>query len=386
MVKRRGKNDGSLYKRRNGTWRALVSVNGKRISHTAETKAECQRWIRLMLHQLDQGWDYASGTVPLDEYLYQWLNTHKVTLRDHTTHRYNQLIRDHIVPNIGENKLKDLTLAGVERFYSLLIETGIGVRTIREVHAVLHKALKKAVRYGYIQNNPVHGASLPRYTHAEMQVFDESQVTQFLVASHNTVHEALFHLAVVTGMRQGELFGLNWSDLKWNSGILYIKRQVQRVPGQGWKFIEPKTKAGRRTVRLGEETLQFLREYRERQRAYKEKVGERWQDHELIFPSSVGTPLNPSNLRRVFNRTLDVAGLSRIRFHDLRHTAASLMLNHGIPVIVVSKILGHAKPSTTMDIYGHLIHEMQGEAVQVMEELVTPIRVEISESVKDIRS
>jgi integrase len=170
----------------------------------------------------------------------------------------------------------------------------------------------------------------------------------------------------------------------WNSGVLYVQLQVQQVPGQSWKFIEPKTKSGRRTIRLGEGTLQILREHRELQQEYKAKVGKRWQEHNLIFPSSVGTPLNPSNLRIVFNRTLDAAGLPRIRFHDLRHTAASLMLNQGVPVIVVSKILGHAKPSTTLDIYGHLIHKMQAEAAQVMDDLVTPIRVEISESIKDI--
>ena len=170
----------------------------------------------------------------------------------------------------------------------------------------------------------------------------------------------------------------------WNGGVLYIKRQVQQVPGQGWKFIEPKTKSGRRSIRLGEGTLQILREHHELQKEHKAKVGKRWQEYNLIFPSSVGTPLNPSNLRIDFIRTLDAAGLSRIRFHDLRHTAASLMLNHGVAVIVVSKILGHAKPSTTMDIYGHLIHEMQEEAAQVMDDLVTPIRVEITESIEDI--
>jgi integrase len=384
MAKKRSNNEGSIYRRNNGTWRALVSVNGKRVSYSAKTKAECQKWIRRILHQHDLGWDFDGSQVTLEEYLYQWLNAHKVTLRDHTIYRYQQIINLHIVPHIGDISLKDLHLARVESFYAYLIDAGVGTRTIREVHAVLHKSLKKAVRYGYIQNNPVHGAALPRYRHAEMQILDESQVTQFLVASHNSRHRALYHLAVVTGSRQGELFGLKWSDLMWNSGVLYIKRQVQQVPGQGWKFIEPKTKSGRRSIRLGEGTLQILREHHGLQQEHKAKVGKRWQEYNLIFPSSVGTPLNPSNLRIDYIRTLDAAGLPRIRFHDLRHTAASLMLNHGVAVIVVSKILGHAKPSTTMDIYGHLIHEMQEEAAQVMDDLVTPIRVEITESIEEI--
>ena len=146
MAKRRGNHEGSLYRRENGSWRALVSVNGQRVSYTARTKTECQQWIRKMLHELDRGWDYDGGRVPLGKYLSQWLDVHKVTLRDHTIHRYSQIIRNYIVPHIGDIKLGDLHLARVERFYALLIESGVGTRTIREVHAVLHKALKKAVK------------------------------------------------------------------------------------------------------------------------------------------------------------------------------------------------------------------------------------------------
>lgn len=126
-----------------------------------------------------------------------------------------------------------------------------------------------------------------------------------------------------------------------------------------------------------------MRDHYEQQQSQKDKAGERWQENDLIFPSAVGTPLNPNNLGLDFIRTLEEGGLPRIRFHDLRHTAASLMLIYGIPVRVVSKIFGHAKPSTTMDIYGHLIHDMQDEAARVMESLVTPIRGDITESVKE---
>jgi integrase len=217
-----------------------------------------------------------------------------------------------------------------------------------------------------------------------MQVLVESHVTQFLVAAHESRHEALYHLAVVTGMRQGELFGLKWSDLHWNNGNLQVRRQVQEVRGQSWSFIEPKTRAGRRSIQIGEGTLQVLRIHRERQALQKAAAGARWKDYDLIFPSSVGTPLNPTNLRNDFHQTLERVGLPKIRFHDLRHTAASLMLNHGIPVIVVSKILGHSKPSITLDIYGHLFHEMQNEAARIMDDLVTPIQVEFAESLQEI--
>lgn len=290
-----------------------------------------------------------------------------------THDQYRRTVEKHILPHIGNIRLKDLRPERVERLYASLLKSGSGVRTVRIVHAVLHRSLEKAVRYGLILRNPTDGAALPQYTHAEMQMLDETQVSHLLMAAKGSRHEALYHLAVTTGMRMGELFGLRWSDLHWVSGRITVRRQVQYVPGHGWSFVEPKTRSGRRAIKLGEGVLQALREHLERQQKEQDVGGERWVDYDLIFPSKSGTPLDPSNLRLDFARVLQRGGLPKIRFHDLRHTAASLMLNHGIPVIVVSKILGHSKTSITMDIYGHLSNEMQDEAAQLMDELVTPI-------------
>ena len=210
-----------------------------------------------------------------------------------------------------------------------------------------------------------------------MSVLDEEQVSRFLTGSQGTRFQALYHLAVVTGLRQAELFGLKWADVSWTKGILNVRRQVQRVPGKVCVFSEPKTRAGRRTVKLGEGTLQSLREHYQKQQMDKEVTGTRWKEGDLIFPSTIGTPLDQSNLLGEYYQVLKKAGLPKIRFHDLRHTAASLMLNHGVPVLVVSKILGHSKPSVTLDIYGHLYNEMQDEAARVMDDLVTPLRIEM---------
>ena len=182
-----------------------------------------------------------------------------------------------------------------------------------------------------------------------MQVWNDSQVSLFLVSAESSNYKALYHIAITTGMRQGEIIGLQWSDLDWNRGTIQIQRQVQRVRGQGWSFLEPKTRKGRRKIILGEGTLYALRTHREQQRIKIEVAGERWQRHDLIFPNSIGNPIDPSHLRLDFNRLKVDAGLPKIRFHDLRHTAASLMLNNGVPPIVVSRILGHSKPSNTLD-------------------------------------
>ncbi len=189
---------------------------------------------------------------------------------------------------------------------------------------------------------------------------------------------ALYHLAVSTGMRQGELLGLKWSDLDCKQGLLQVQRQLTKKKGGGFEFTAPKTKAGTRRLDLGESALRVLRDHRQQQYLEMQSVGDDWQDNDLVFPSTIGTPYNRSNLRKRFKLILDEAGLPEIRFHDLRHTAATLMLNHGIPVIVVSRRLGHARPSITLDIYGHLIPDKQKEVALLMNQLLTPIQIEIS--------
>jgi integrase len=161
--------------------------------------------------------------------------------------------------------------------------------------------------------------------------------------------------------------------------MLYVQRQSQRAAGKGWWFEEPKTHSGKRPLLLDENVLQKLREHLEQQKFQRALAGERWQDYNLIFPSSVGTPGDPANLRNDFLKVLERAGLPKIRFHDLRHTAASLMLNKNVPLITVSKRLGHAKPSTIIDIYGHLYPEIQELAANIMDEVITPIQVQLTQ-------
>jgi len=358
----------------------VCNITGTRCGKTFPTKADAQSWLRKMQYKLDQGYDLEGGKILLGDYLIQWLENYKIAIRPKTYHRYKGLLQKHVIPHIGKISLNNLHPFTIEQLYADLLEIGVGVRSIRHAHAVLHHALEKAVGYGLLMSNPAHRVTLPQYKPAEIQVLNDSQVSLFLTIAETSKYKALYHLAVTTGMRQGELFGLKWTDIHWNSAILQVQRQVQRVPGEGWSFSEPKTKTGHRSIQLGNGTITALREQYQLVHHLKSSNEQRWQEYNLIFPSSVGAPLNASNLRKDFLRLLSDANLPTMRFHDLRHTAASLMLNHGVPLIVVSRILGHAKPSITLDIYGHLIHEMQGEAAKIMDELVTPIRINISQN------
>ena len=373
----RGHGEGTIFHRSNGTWRAQLTVNGERFSYGAKTKPECIAWLASMQLKLNRVYDYQGGNISLSMYIEQWLENHKVSVRLKTYHRYKGLSEKYIIPRLGDTHLNDLHPRKIEQFYVDLVSEGVGIRSVRLCHSILHCALAKAVAYGWITRNPAHGVTLPHYKPPEMRVWNDSQVSLFLVVAEGSQHKALFHLAISCGMRLGEILGLRWTDLDWNRGTIQIQRQVQRVRGAGWSFLEPKTRMGRRKIVLGEGFLYALRHHKEQQTIRIEAAGERWQRHDLIFPNSIGNPLDPSNLRRDFNRILEEAGLPKIRFHDLRHTAASLMLNNGVPPIVVSRILGHAKPSITLDLYGHLYHEMQGEAAKIMDELVTPIKVKL---------
>ena len=188
---------------------------------------------------------------------------------------------------------------------------------------MLHSALTQAVKLGIISRNPASNTMPPKEPTREMRILDESQVSQLLISARDIYWEALLHLAVTTGMRQMELLGLKWTDLDLIKQTLKLERQLDRHRSEGVQFTQPKTRFGRRTVALGTQSIEILRSHNKRQHAERKDAGDRWQDHGLIFATRNGTPIHPCNLLRDFKEFLHNAGLPEIRFHDLRHTAAS---------------------------------------------------------------
>jgi len=375
--KYRGKNEGSISKRRNGRWRAQISINGRRLSKDHPTKADALAWLRETQNKLDQGMNFSGAQSSLSEFLEGWLVTIESSLRPRTVDQYRTTCRLHITPSLGKIRLIELRPEHIQRLYQTKIKAGVGLRTVEMIHVTLHRALDHALKLGLIGRNPTDATTPARPEVKEMKFYDESLVNQFLNAAEGDRNETIYHLAIATGMRQSELLGLLWSDLDWRRRSITVQRQLKRGGKKGDYFSTPKTRAGRRSILLGNRTFEKLREHYNRQLVERRKMGDRWQENNLIFPSSVGTPLDQYNLYHNFKGLLQRAGLPDIRFHDLRHTAASLMLNHGIPVIIVSRRLGHSKVSITLDTYGHLIQEMQNEAAELIDELMNPIKVEL---------
>ena len=285
------------------------------------------------------------------------------------------MLKEYVLPSFGNVKIRDLRPDQIQSLYDDLLAQGVGVWTVLKIHNIIQSALSHATKTSLIPHNPASLTILPREPTSEMKILDESQVSQMLVAAFGYRLEALYYLAVTTGMRQSEILGLKWTDLDWVNQTLKVERQLVRPEGAEIKFAPPKTKFGKRMLKLGDKSIEVLRNHYESQ--YKERMAckDRWVESGLIFTTSIGTPIHARNLIRYFKKLLNEAGLPEIRFHDLRHTAASIMLNHGIPVIVVSRRLGHARPSITLDVYGHLIPSMDEYAAQKIDELVTPVEL-----------
>jgi len=378
MAIKRGNNEGSIFKRKNGTWRAQVTAGGKRLSYSGKTRSECQAWIRSTLHQVDNGLTFDKAQVTVEEFLRNSLASAKSSLRYTTWQQYSQTIRDHILPSLGDTKIVKLRPDVIQALYDNKVEEGVGLRTIQLTHAVLRRFLNRAVKLGLLPNNPSDVTSPPKPQQKEMHILDDSQVQRLIITAKTTQirNLALYQLAIATGMRQGELLGLKWQDVDWQQRTLHIQRQLKYISDNGPVFSQLKTRSSARTIVIGKETMSLLKEHQQRQFNEITRMGKRWQDHDLVFPSTIGTPFNPRNLFRQYKSLLNEAGVPSIRFHDLRHTAASLMLNHGIPVLIVSKRLGHAKPSITLDIYGHLIPSMQEQVAKMMDEVITPIELD----------
>jgi integrase len=283
VVKRRGNKEGTIYQRKDGRWCAQVSLNGRRLTHYADTQRECREWIKETLAQIDEGLTIDGARTTLGNYLEQWLETIKPSVQPNTSKQYSWVVHQYIIPDLGTVRLKDLRPDHIQSFYSAKLEAGTGERTVHMIHSVLHRSLAQAFKWGLITRNPASVVDKPRVKRREMQILDVDQVRALLNAAQGDRLEALYYMAVTTGLRQGELLGLRWSDLDWESGRLQVQRQLLRVRGQGLVLSEPKSDNGRRLVTLGPVAWDKLSAHQERQQQERLFAAERWQRYNLIF-------------------------------------------------------------------------------------------------------
>lgn len=370
---------GQLIKR-GDSWQVRIflgrDANGKRkyANKTVKgTKKDAQKVANEMLREADLGLLGDSQKQTLNEYLDFWLETiAKPRVQYRTLRDYHDMMRLYIREPLGNFKLADLKAIHIQKVYGEMQNQGYSPRRIRYAHSVLSSALKKAVELDILPRNVSKFVQLPKQVRKEMDVLSQSEAIQFLDTLRGEKHEVVFSFALATGMRVQEYLGLQWKDIDFEKGTATVQRAiVWHRTGGGWHYSTPKTSKSRRTIPLPNTTLWELRKHKVRQNENRLKLGSDWHSNDLVFPSEIGTPLNPPNLTRHFKRILKNAKLrTSIRLYDLRHSTATLLLQGGVNPKVVSERLGHATIVLTLDVYSHVLPNMQKEATEQLETMI----------------
>ncbi len=371
---KRANGEGSIYRRKvDGMYVGSITLDdGKRKYFYAKKRQDVYEKMNAALQEKKQGTLVTTPQQTLSQYLSYWLEHNvKDTIRPRSYERYESIVRLHIVPTLGKVKLQSLTPQHVQTLKSKKLKEGLSSTTVSAIQGVLHKALDDAIKMGLIARNACDAVSSPRKQHKEMKPLTPDQARKLLEAAKGHPQEALFVLALATGMRRGELLGLKWQDVNLNEGTLQVRRTLSRLPTQmgrdrGDLYVEaePKTKSSRRNIALAGFAIETLKQHRIRQEEMKRLAGDMWEEHDYVFCTPLGKHLNPGHGVLVqLKILLEKAGLPDIRFHDLRHSAATLLLSMGVHPKVVQEILGHSEISMTMDVYSHVLPTMQKDAM-----------------------
>lgn len=380
--RRRGNHEGSIrYREAEGRWEARVTLaDGGAKSYYAKTHAEARMKLTEALRALDTGAPIVRDErLTVRRYLEDWLERKRPSVKPLTWVRYAGMLK-HVMRAYGEKQLTKLSAAQLERLYAELMAPEPGRRklaptTVHHIHTLLHQALADAERLGLVARNVAQrrsGAKPPRVRQVEMRTLDLEQARALLAAARGNRLEALYALAITTGMREGELLALRWRDVDLEAGYVQVRGTLAPIPHVGYQIGLPKSKRSRRRVDLDAVMIATLRQHKARQAEEKlaSGIGALWGDArwpDLVFTNEVGRCLDAGNLvKQRFYPLLRRAGLPQIRFHDLRHTAATLLLLKGVSAKVVSERLGHSSVAFTMDHYAHVLPSMQREAAEVM--------------------
>jgi integrase len=378
----RGYGEGSIYKRADGRWCAQATLpDASRKYIYGKTRAEVARKLTALQYDLTRGITPGDGRQTVQTWLETWLEMIKPPRLDPSTwQRYSEQVRLHITPALGAVKLVQLQPQQLQQMYAdLQREKGLSSTTVHHIHEALHSSLEMAMNFDLVGRNVADRVNAPRILKKEIHPLTAEEARAYLAATTGHRVEALFTLALATGMRQGELLALHWRDVDLGDtaapargGRLSVTSNLYVEKGAAI-FKAPKTKYSRRQVAFAPYVTASLRAHRLRQHAERQKAGVVWQDHDLVFCRRDGSPFSPRVAYWHHQQFLRVAGIMRvplIRFHDLRHTCATLLLMQNVNPKMVSEMLGHSSVRVTLDIYAHVLPNMQQDAAAAMAKLM----------------
>ena len=375
MAKKRANGEGNIRKRKDGRWEGRYTAGhdpetGKAIYKNVlgRTQAETRAKLKAAIEESKSLDVTKAGKYTVGAWMDEWFENYaKIKVRPSSHQTYRGYIDNHIKPNIGKVPLEKLTSLELQKLYKKLLNSGridrveskyqakgLSPKTVRNIHQIIASAMKLAKEQRLIVADPTEGCALPKLEHREMKTLPVEQLASFLREAKDSGVFEIYYIELAPGLRRGELLGLKWEDIDFEHGNLRVKRQIARINGE---VVEAplKTKNAYRTLPLAEDTIAVLKQQ-------KKKVG----SSPWVFLSPTGGPVSPDSVLHMLHRVLKRAGLPRIRFHDLRHTFATLALQNGVDVKTVSGMLGHFSAGFTLDTYAHVTTASRRQAAKTM--------------------
>lgn len=339
------------------------------------TKKAAQQALTQALHELDRGTYIEASDLTVAEFLKEWLQSIGASKASSTVFTYEYIVRKHLVPTLGGIGLSKLKPLDIQRCYQRFRDQGAAASTVGTRHTVLHSALEQAVRWEMLPRNPADGVKVPTATARSYKTWTAEECGEFLAAATDDERAPLWHLALETGMRLGELLGLKWTDLDSENAVLAVQRTLTRTAKGQWVVGEQtKSRRGRRSLTISRDCVAILHAHRKRQLERRVALGPEWNDLGLIFDRGDGRACSPATTQTALKRGIGRAGVSVIRFHDLRHTYATLALINGVHPKVVQERLGHSSIAMTLDLYSHVIPSLHREATDLLADLLVAAR------------
>lgn len=367
MPSKRGQNEGSIVyvasrQRHWARFTAMLNGKPKRLGKYFKTKREASEWLARIKVSAESGINVAPKKQTVEKFLASWLETVvKPSTRLRTYWSYEEKIRLYINPHLGKTSLQSLSVQDVQGWMNTLLKTGLSPSSVGRARDVLRNALNQACRWDLVPRNVAALVSPPKKERFEYKVLDAKQAKALIEAAVQTKHEAALVLALLAGLRIGEVLGLKWGDIDFEEGTVRISRQFQRIKGEK-VLSEPKTTRGARLVPLPAIAVEALRRQKSRQLEARLRAGHDWIDSGMVFADDHGGFVSEFAVRASYAEAMEQAKLEHIRFHDLRHSCASLLLAGNVHMRVVMETLGHSSIALTMNTYSHVMPGLQREA------------------------
>ncbi len=366
---RRVRGEGSVFKywdKKANVYRWKVQItleDGSQKQYRVKNQEEGRDLLRKLQRDMEQGRLVTGPKQTVKQYMEYWIEeVHKSSVKVSTYVKYRKTINTHINPVLGHLTLDKLTPQHVKSLYNKREKEGLAPKTIHSIHGVLHKALANAVEWGLVGRNVCDVVKPPRLVRKKKQSLTLEQAQKLLESVRGQRLEMVLTLALVTGMRRGELVALRWSDVVLEARTLYVNRTVDYINGYGYVVSEPKTEAGWRSIMLPVFAVEMLEHYKIEQDEARAQAGSVWEDLDLVITGLNGGYFNPRYLSKVFSKLVANLGLPRISFHGLRHSAATLLRSMGVDIKLIQEILGHSSFLITADVYSHVLPTQQKEA------------------------